>query len=119
MLVIDDEPLVRSTIRRHAENHGWQVDEVDSAQVGLERLMADREGFRAIVCDMRMPGMSGVEFHDALEQQAPELLGRTLFVTGDLASQEMASFSQRCRAGIVTKPFVTRELVQRLADLAD
>jgi len=118
MLVIDDEPLVRSTIRRHAENHGWVVDEVDCAQDGLERLMADPGGFRAIVCDMRMPGMSGVEFHDALEQKAPELLARTLFVTGDLASHEMASFSERCRAEIVTKPFVTRELVQRLSDLA-
>jgi signal transduction histidine kinase len=118
MLIIDDEPLVRSMIRRHAENHGWQVDEVDCALEGLERLMADPGGFRAIVCDMRMPGMSGVEFHDELERRAPELLARTLFVTGDLASQEMAAFSQRCRAEIVTKPFVTRELVQRLADLA-
>ncbi|MCK5943200.1 MAG: hypothetical protein KAI24_14565, partial [Planctomycetes bacterium] len=73
--------------------------------------------FRAVICDMRLPGMTGTEFHDALEANAPDVLARTLFVTGDLASQEMASFSERCRGQIVTKPFVARELVQRLANL--
>ena len=117
MMVIDDEPLVRSTIRRCAEVHGWIVDETDSASVGYEQLMSDPGRFRAVICDMRLPGMTGTEFHDALEANAPDVLARTLFVTGDLASQEMASFSERCRGQIVTKPFVARELVQRLANL--
>lgn len=114
LLIIDDEHMVRSTIRRHAEKDGWQVDDVETAELGLARLLSGKDSYDAIVCDMRMPGMSGIEFHDELVKVAPELLNFTLFVTGDLASRAAEEFSLRCRSAVMAKPFAPSELVQRL-----
>jgi CheY-like chemotaxis protein len=64
-----------------------------------------------------MPGMSGIEFHDELRARAPELLGSILFVTGDVASHDVAAFGQRVDADILAKPFVAEELMRRLNDI--
>lgn len=114
LLIIDDEKLVRATIRRHAEISGWHVDDVVSAEHGLSRLMAETTPYDAIVCDMRMPGMSGAQFHDELVKHDSPMLDHTLFVTGDLASQDAVEFAKRCRSSVLAKPFAPRELLQRL-----
>lgn len=114
LLIIDDEKLVRATIRRHAEISGWYVDDVASAEEGLSRLMTETMPYDAIVCDMRMPGMSGAEFYDELVKHDSPLLDHTLFVTGDLASQDAVEFAKRCRSSVLAKPFAPRELIERL-----
>ena len=116
LLIIDDEELVRATIRRHAEASGWLVDDVESAEMGLTRL-AWAESYDAIVCDLRMPGMSGAEFYDELAKRDPQLLEHTLFVTGDMASLDAVEFASRCRSRILGKPFVPSELIQQLNQL--
>jgi signal transduction histidine kinase len=119
LLIIDDEPLVRATVARQAVAEGFVVVEADSGARGLELLFAPGADYAAIVCDMRMPGLSGPELHDRLVQQAPQWLGRMLFVTGDLASNESVEFAARSQAPIVTKPFTARELLRRVRALAD
>jgi len=114
LLVIDDEQSVRLTIRRYVELSGWQVDEAESAEAGMVRLFDDGESYDAIICDIRMPGMSGADFHAELRTRAPELLPRLLFVTGDIASQDVATFAHQEGVNILAKPFVLDELMQRL-----
>ena len=114
LLIIDDEPLVRATMRRQAESRGWQVDDVESAEQGLVRLAGNSGCYDAVVCDMRMPTMSGAQFHDELLRVAPEVLDYTIFVTGDLASPETTEFAHRSQAGFLAKPFVSSEFLERL-----
>ena len=117
LLVIDDEPLVRAMIERQATAEGWRVVAVASAAAALELLARDGERIDAIVCDLRMPGLSGQSFHDRLAADAPHWLTRIVFITGDLTSNDATLFAQRCRAPIVSKPFVARELLQRVRAL--
>jgi len=118
LLIVDDEELVRATLRRQAEARGWQVVEAESAERALV-LLTERYGrFAAIVCDLRMPGMSGIELHDELMRRDASLLQRTLFLTGDLASSDASEFAIRCRAPIVSKPFVADELFARIGEIA-
>lgn len=119
LLVIDDEQSVRLTIRRYVELSGWRVDEAQSAEVGLARLFDDGEVYDAIICDIRMPGMSGTEFFAEVQSRAPELLAHILFVTGDVASQDVAAFAHEQGANILAKPFVLDELMQRLSELLE
>ena len=119
LLVIDDEPAVRSTIARHALALGWNVVARDSASQALDYLFARRGECDAIVCDVRMPGVSGAQFHDEVARRAPALLRRTLFLTGDRSAPEVADFAARCRTAIVTKPFDTADLFVRLGSLAN
>lgn len=111
LLLLDDDGAVRSVLRRHAERRGWQVEESDCAESALTMRLSE---FDVVLCDLRMPGMGGVGFHDHLERNGSEALGRTVFATGDLASPEAVRFSQRCKQPLVQKPFVFDELFEEL-----
>ena len=117
LLIVDDEVAVRATIEREARKLGWTVVGTESAQHALALLLADDARFDAIVCDLRMPGLSGQALHDHLAVRAPRWLQRIVFITGDLASVEAAAFAARTQAPIVGKPFVARELLARVRKL--
>jgi len=117
VLIVDDEPQVRSAIRRHLQAQGWRVVEAACGRQGLELLLRGPVRFDVVVCDLRMPGFSGVQVHDAVREQAPHLLRHFLFLTGDLASIEVNEFRARCSSPIVGKPFVAEELVGRLREV--
>ncbi|MFN8823940.1 MAG: ATP-binding protein [Planctomycetota bacterium] len=117
LLVVDDDVVVRATIEREARKLGWAVVGTESGQHALSLLLADDATFDAIVCDLRMPGLSGQALHDHLAVRAPRWLQRIVFVTGDLASVDAAAFAARTRAPIVGKPFVARELLARVRQL--
>ncbi|MBL9077403.1 MAG: hybrid sensor histidine kinase/response regulator [Planctomycetes bacterium] len=118
VLIVDDEPQVRAAIRRHVVAQGWRVREAASGEEGFELLVRGEVRFDVVVCDLRMPGMSGAQLHDAVRDQAPHLLPRFLFLSGDLASVESRAFAARCQAPIVGKPFVATELLGRLRAVA-
>ncbi len=117
LLVVDDEALVRATIARQAERYGWTVVPAESGQRALELLLAEGASFDAVVCDLRMAGMSGAGLHDELVRRAPWLLRRLLFVSGDLSSAEAAEFALRCNAPILAKPFGVADLFGRLREV--
>ncbi|MBK8097880.1 MAG: response regulator [Planctomycetes bacterium] len=116
LLIIDDEPQVRSSIERHARTAGWRTTATDSAESALPLLQTER--FDALLCDLRMPGMAGSGLYDHLSRHAPDLLRRLVFVTGDLTSPDAAAFARRCRAPIVSKPFAFADLLRRLREVA-
>ncbi|WP_448566865.1 response regulator transcription factor [Thermus sp.] len=58
ILLVEDEPLVAHMVRRILERAGHQVDWAPSGQAALERL---GEGYELVVCDLVMPGVSGLE----------------------------------------------------------
>lgn len=114
LLVVDDERAVRESIARHATARGWRVHVVDSASTALDYLLGERGECDAIVCDLRMPGLSGVDFHDELARRAPQLLRRTVFMTGAPSSEDAVAFAARCRTEILAKPFAPEDLLRRL-----
>jgi signal transduction histidine kinase/CheY-like chemotaxis protein len=116
-LVVDDERLVRKVLRRWLQRERWQVEEAEDGDAALALLRSDPRGFDAVLCDLRMPRMTGYALHDRLEAELPEALARTIFITGDLASHEAEAFSRRCLRPIVRKPFDFDELRAELAQL--
>ena len=118
VLVVDDERDVRAAIRRHLELRGFRVSEAADGARGLEQLRQAGQSFDAVVCDLRMPGMSGPQLHDVVQAELPHLLPRFLFVSGDLTSSAAREFLARCRVPIVGKPFAAAELVERVREVA-
>jgi CheY-like chemotaxis protein len=60
LLLIDDDPAVSVTLARMLEFCGHQVTRIESAERGLERAMAAPPD--ALILDMKMPEMGGLEF---------------------------------------------------------
>ncbi len=82
ILLVDDEPLIRSSFRRVLRGH-----EVVEAATGVEalELIADRR-FDGILCDLCMPGMDGVEFFHRLAERHPEQCARVVIMSGSPSS---------------------------------
>jgi len=62
LIIIDDEEYIRIPIQDFFEDNGWQVNPFHSAEEALEYLKTDTA--ECIIVDMRLPGMTGLEFID-------------------------------------------------------
>jgi signal transduction histidine kinase/ActR/RegA family two-component response regulator len=81
ILVVDDEESIRRPLSRYLARLGATV--MDAGD-GLEALAQLRlVAVDAIVLDLRMPRMDGVEFYAALRRERPALSDRVLFLSGD------------------------------------
>jgi len=113
ILVVDDElPLLRLTKRML---HRHEVHCVDSATEALARLNA-RERFDVIICDVMMPGMTGIQLYETLLERAPAEAARMLFISGGTVGKA-DDFRRAVSNRFLDKPFtadVIEEAVQSL-----
>ena len=114
-LVIDDEPTIRSALRRYFTRRGWSVEEAADGRSGLALLEHHGDRIDVVVSDLRMPGFSGIDLHDRLAAAYPALLRKFVFSTGDVASPEAASFVERTSCPVLQKPFELRMLDEVIA----
>ena len=59
ILIVDDERAIRNSLKEILGDEGYDVDVADSGAAALE--MVDKEKYNVIFCDIKMPGMDGVE----------------------------------------------------------
>lgn len=85
--MVDDEPLVRSAVRRALRGHDVRLEE--SAHAAL-RLISRGERFDRILCDVMMPGMDGFAFAEALAGLEPAQAERVVFMTGGAVGERAA-----------------------------
>jgi CheY-like chemotaxis protein len=108
VLVIDDEPLVGRAMVRALGDH-YQVAIATSAADGLRRLDAG-EPFDAIVCDLMMPQMTGMELQARISARMPALAARMVFITGGAFTDAATEFLRTTPNGWIEKPFDPRRL---------
>ncbi|MBL0939033.1 MAG: response regulator [Gemmatimonadaceae bacterium] len=59
ILVVDDETTIRLALSRFLRTRGFEVEAADSGSAALEAI--ERQRFALMLCDLRMPGMTGLE----------------------------------------------------------
>ena len=69
LLVVDDDELVRMSLELEASDAGFHVASAGSGPEALE--LAGRNHFDVVVCDIRMPGMDGLEVIERLKSLQP------------------------------------------------
>ncbi len=62
ILVVDDERAIRNSLKEILADEGYEVDTAEDGATALP--LAEREHYNIIFCDIKMPGMDGVEFLD-------------------------------------------------------
>ena len=103
VLLIEDDEAVRLSMHRFLARNGWQVQEALDGLAGLE--LALREAWDVIVCDVNLPGLSGLELYDRLQANDPERIRNVLLVSGDGGAAAVVEFRQRTGATVLEKPF--------------
>ena len=109
LLVVDDEPLVRTTLLRLLRLRGHEVVEAVGGEDALAR--DDLDSFDAILTDLGMPGMNGRTLATTLRARFPHL--PIVLLTGDTEPGEPDDVI----SAVLAKPFRTDDLdglVQRL-----
>ncbi len=111
--MVDDEPALCKTIARMlAKDH--EVIAVTSTKEALG-LIAGGSRFDAILSDLMMPEMSGMELSAALTLSNPEQASRMIFMTGGAFSPDAARFLNQQPNTSIEKPFrpsVLHEVLQ-------
>ncbi len=103
LLVVDDEPKLGRAIARMLK--GFDVDVAVGGEEALS-LVAQAKPYDAVLCDVMMPDMTGMELFAALTQRAPALAKRCVFMTGGSFTPEAKAFVDGLpRYRCVEKPF--------------
>jgi DNA-binding NtrC family response regulator len=115
ILLIDDDPGVRETTGRMLRAAGYTVQTVGTGEEGFE--LAKDDGFDVILCDMRMPGLSGI---DVLRKLRAVRVDASFIVMTGFGTVDTAVESMKLGAvDFVQKPFFRDELLMRVRSAAD
>ncbi len=112
VLVIDDEAVVAHTLKVLLSGE----HELVVAQSGAEALellqgeAASPPNFDAVLCDLMMPGMTGMELFEVLRREHPGLARRVVFMTGGVAMTRVQEFLDSVPNPKFEKPFDVAEL---------
>jgi CheY-like chemotaxis protein len=112
ILLVDDEGCIRASVSRVLVRAGYAVTLAASGAEALQRVRAG--AYEAVICDLRMPGLSGIALFDQLQLAAPALVGRILVASGDLSHPDTTVFLERTGAPALLKPYGTRDLLDAL-----
>lgn len=111
VLIVEDEPTVAQLIADLLSDLGYASDVQQDSRRALVAAL-NRE-YALVVCDMKMPGLDGQHFYGALREAGSPLVGKFLFVTGDVLNAGTREFLRQNRLTHVAKPFRMEEFTEK------
>jgi two-component system KDP operon response regulator KdpE len=110
ILVVDDESAIRRALRPPLVELGFQIAEASRGEEALQLLRAS--AFDAVLLDVNMPGIGGIETLRRIRVFAPRV--PILMLTVRDQEEEKVKALDLGADDYVTKPFSTRELIARI-----
>jgi CheY-like chemotaxis protein len=111
ILVVDDEPTVRRFATRVLEEAGYLVEEAPDGAAALDRVYAGPIPLHAVVSDIVMPRLNGVELLRALTTTHPEL---PIILMSGYATEQLQGMGIAAPCAILSKPFSADRLVKEV-----
>jgi CheY-like chemotaxis protein len=102
VLVVDDDPLILRLVTRALG--GGEVVTLADPHEALRRLLGG-DPFDLVICDLMMPGLSGMDLFAALAQARPEEADRLIFMTGGAFTPRAREFLSDGDRPCLEKPF--------------
>ena len=113
ILVVEDEPVVRSLVVEVLNDLGYQTIEAGDATEALPSL-EDGQRIDLLITDVGLPGMNGRQLADVARQHRPSL--KVLFATGYAESATAKDFLGRDMA-VITKPFAIEAFASKVREM--
>ncbi len=108
ILVVDDEPVICHACQRVFTRQGFQVEETTNAREGLNR--ATEGDYSAVLLDIKMPEMDGIQFLEELRKKKPDL--PVMIMTGYPSIPNAAASVRLGASDYITKPFTPEGITQ-------
>lgn len=114
--VIDDDPLIRGTIRTILDAAGYRVADASDGEAGLaivEQLDPD-----LVITDIIMPGRDGIEIVRETKRRLPSVPVLAISVGGRAGPETFLNYARKLGADdCLAKPFTSDELMKRVRTL--
>jgi len=107
---MDDEVDIRNVVRLTLEKAGYEVMEADDGDQGIQEIQRDENPIMmdAIICDIRMPKINGVEAIQYFQTQYPRV--PLIVMTGHPDIDMATSFLQNGVVAYLVKPVDSEKL---------
>jgi excisionase family DNA binding protein len=107
VLIVDDEELVRNTLKRMVELHGVAASTAEGGPQAVDLMM--QEKFKMVFLDLYMPGMNGVDTLRALKEINKELV--FVVVTAlDGDNDLFRRILEHAPVSVIPKPFTVKQI---------
>lgn len=113
LLVVDDEESVRTLTRHMVESFCFRVQEAANGREAVEQFMTQPQAFTAILMDVTMPVMSGLEAYRQIRAIRPDI--PVLFLSGYMRDGELQTL--KGATDFLHKPFKIEDLKEKLRGL--
>jgi len=115
VLIVDDEEGILALTRDVLLEEQFEVETAADGEAGLHKARA--KSFDVILCDWKMPGLTGGQVYEQLHRTHPELATRMVFMTGDVVSESTRQFLERNERACIAKPFSIDEFQNVIAGM--
>jgi DNA-binding NtrC family response regulator len=113
VLVVDDDRAIRSLLQELLEDEAYEVDTASDGLIAWEKLVQQQESYDAILLDLWMSRMNGLQIIQAIQSQQEALLRSLIVVSADRKSIQQALEMGVCHA--LEKPFDLETILERVA----
>jgi len=110
ILVVDDEKLIRWSLRERLEQAGYQVVVAGSAEQTLESLS---DGLALALLDVKLPDMGGIELCHVIRHRCPRC--RVIMMTAQWSPELADEAMKNGAVEVLRKPFDLDDMARRVA----
>lgn len=113
ILIIDDEEAIRKTVGKMLESMGYNTITADNGENGVKIYRQQHAAITAVILDMAMPGISGLETYKILAAVNPKV--KVLVASGYTNDVRVAKTIELGAQGFIQKPFSMNALSVKIA----
>ena len=106
VLVVDDEPIVRESIRDWLKDAGYQVVTAETGEAALE--LVKKQDFSVVILDVRLPGRTGISILREVKALKPQL--KSIIITAYPATELAEEAKELGAIDYLIKPIAPDDL---------
>jgi DNA-binding NtrC family response regulator len=110
VLIVDDDKAFLQILAERMQNRGMEVSTAESAAEALK--MLEKESYDAVLLDLMMPEMGGIEALQVMRKKQPEV--QVIFVTGHPSVSKGVEAMKLGAMDFIPKPIDMAELTEKI-----
>ena len=110
VLIVDDDKAFLQILAERMQNRGMEVTTAESAAVALQLL--EKESYDAVLLDLMMPEMGGIEALQIMRRKQPEI--QVIFLTGHPSVSKGVEAMKLGAMDFIPKPIDMAELTEKI-----